>query len=882
MNFPVGTFNGQTTTVNGVTYVYDSTKTAWKRSVSPIGNLTVLGNITTSNLTATSNVLANKVFTTSGLFWAGNGIAFSSFPTELDANVGTMYLGNIATQANIGFLHLGNIATQANLGTIVLNNATTQANIGTLFLGNASTQANLGAFQTFSNANAATQATGINNINANLGAYQLYANANIGTLFLSNASTQANLGAFQTFSNANAATQATSINTFNANLGAFQTFSNANAATQQTQINNIVTNANANIAAFLPTYTGNIGAGNIVTSGTLGNISGVNYIFATNYVYPNGVSILTGIGGTYSNANVEAYFGANIGSLLVNAATQATSINTINANLGAYQIYANANIGTLFLGNASTQANIGEFYSYANANIGTLFLGNASTQANIGAYQAYANIYLGTATTFTVTNAGSGAYVINSESNPALYLIRGQRYNFSLDASGHPFWIKTAATTGTGDQYNTGVTNNGDDVGLITFEVPLTAPDVLYYICQFHSGMNGQLRIVDFADIDANIGTLFLGNASTQANIGTLFLGNASTQANLGAFQLYANATFSTGGGSSYGNASVAAYLTLGATIGSGSTTANLVAAATTTSTSTTTGALVVLGGAGVAGNVYADKFYTANGIFWSGNGAAYAAGGGGGGSSFTYTASATAPGSPVVGDQWFDTTDGTLYEYIDDGDSDQWVDIQSPTFASNAVVTLLSGDVSTSGNISASSITITSGIFWSNSVSAIGPIYGNTQVAQYLPTFTGALTPSLITNSGNLTVAGNIVQQQAYYETFGNLTNVGGNLTCNFNNGTVFNVTSITANVTANFTNVNAITNSATGAVVILTQGATAYRIANVQVNGVNTYVRWVNGNGSGISPMGLASNTDIVSFSIMHLGSGSYAVFGQLSTFA
>jgi hypothetical protein len=668
MNFPVGTFNGQTTTVNGVTYVYDSTKTAWKRSVSPIGNLTVLGNITTSNLTATSNVLANKVFTTSGLFWAGNGIAFSSFPTELDANVGTMYLGNIATQANIGFLHLGNIATQANLGTIVLNNATTQANIGTLFLGNASTQANLGAFQTFSNANAASQQTDINNINANLGAYQLYANANIGTLFLSNASTQANLGAFQTFSNANAATQATSINTFNANLGAFQTFSNSNAATQQTQINNIVTNANANIAAYLPTYTGNIGAGNIVTSGASGNISGVNYIFATNYVYPNGVSILTGISGgagTYSNTNVEAYFGANIG---------------------------------------------------------TLFLGNASTNANLGAYQSYAN-----------------------------------------------------------------------------------------------------------------------------ANIGTLFLGNASTQANLGAFQTYANTTFT-----SYSNTNAAAYLTLGATIGSGSTTANLVAAATTTSTSTTTGALVVLGGAGVAGNVYADKFYTANGIFWSGNGAAYAAGGGGG-SSFTYTASATAPGSPVVGDQWFDTTDGTLYEYIDDGDSDQWIDIQSPTLASNTAVTSL---------------------------------YGNTQVAQYLPTylptFTGTLTPSLITNSGNLTVAGNIVQQQAYYETFGNLTNVGGNLTCNFNNGTIFNVTSITANVTANFTNVNAISNGATGAVVLLTQGATAYKIANVQVNGVNTYVRWVNGNSSGISPMGLASNTDIVSFSIMNLGSGSWMILGQLSSFA
>lgn len=92
--------------------------------------------------------------------------------------------------------------------------------------------------------------------------------------------------------------------------------------------------------------------------------------------------------------------------------------------------------------------------------------------------------------------------------------------------------------------------------------------------------------------------------STIDANIGTLFLGNASTNANIGAFQTWANATFSTGGGSSYGNASVAAYLTLGTYIGSGTTTANLVANATTISANTTTGALVVRGGAGVAGNL--------------------------------------------------------------------------------------------------------------------------------------------------------------------------------------------------------------------------------------------------------------------------------------
>jgi filamentous hemagglutinin len=388
-------------------------------------------------------------------------------------------------------------------------------------------------------------------------------------------------------------------------------------------------------------------------------------------------------------------------------------------------------------------------------------------------------------------------------------------------------------------------------------------------------------------------------------------------------------------------------------------------------STNSWTRAISPIGNLTVTGNIFGNQVYTTTGLFWAGNGVAFSSG-----TAITVTVNSAPPATGnIKGDRWYDITNDTLFEYIDDGTSSYWVDLQSPITYSSLPTTLpgnltvagnllTSGDMSvtgniigvvtatgtitttsnvssaniqtgnitstgtitTTGNISSANIqtgnisatgsitttgsftaignitsanivtgnitasfttttanlVTTNGVFWANGVSAVGPIYGNTQVAQYLPTFTGTLTPSLITNSGNLTVAGNIVQQQAYYETFGNLTNVGGNLTCNFNNGTIFNVTSITANVTANFTNVNAISNGATGAVVILTQGATAYRIANVQVNGVNTYVRWVNGNGSGTAPMGIASNTDIVSFSIMHLGSGTYTVFGQLSTFA
>jgi hypothetical protein len=74
-----------------------------------------------------------------------------------------------------------------------------------------------------------------------------------------------------------------------------------------------------------------------------------------------------------------------------------------------------------------------------------------------------------------------------------------------------------------------------------------------------------------------------------------------------------------------------------GVDIGNGSTptirafqSGNVVLPTTTASTNTTTGALVVRGGAGIAGQVTAGNVMTTNGVFWS-NGAAYSSGSGGG-----------------------------------------------------------------------------------------------------------------------------------------------------------------------------------------------------------------------------------------------------------
>ncbi len=97
----------------------------------------------------------------------------------------------------------------------------------------------------------------------------------------------------------------------------------------------------------------------------------------------------------------------------------------------------------------------------------------------------------------TVTNNGSGSYTVNGGTNATLTLTRGTTYVFNVNAPGHPFHIQT---TGNGynasNAYVTGVTGAGTQVGTVTFVVPLTAPNTLYYQCQFHAAMFGQINIV--------------------------------------------------------------------------------------------------------------------------------------------------------------------------------------------------------------------------------------------------------------------------------------------------------------------------------------------------------------------------------------------------
>ena len=174
----------------------------------------------------------------------------------------------------------------------------------------------------------------------------------------------------------------------------------------------------------------------------------------------------------------------------------AFSFNPVNGDTGMSSTHVSMlDDGTLF-----GYGDVDSFMGYINVHLSADQLGTIVAQGNIGASLDEENIEVTTA--FNVTNSGPSAYIFNNDdlneaSNPDLTLKRGQTYQFIMNSPGHPFFIKNQQATGTGDAYNSGVTNNGASDEMITFTVPLDAPNTLFYICEFHASMTGTFTIVD-------------------------------------------------------------------------------------------------------------------------------------------------------------------------------------------------------------------------------------------------------------------------------------------------------------------------------------------------------------------------------------------------
>jgi plastocyanin len=106
----------------------------------------------------------------------------------------------------------------------------------------------------------------------------------------------------------------------------------------------------------------------------------------------------------------------------------------------------------------------------------------------------------GNSYTIAVTASSNTNYTLSgkdrngdvSGNDPGLTFKVGDEVTFSVIATGHPFYLKTVAGTGTGNQIS-GVTNNGTTSGSVLWTP--TAAGTYYYQCGPHAEMVGTITI---------------------------------------------------------------------------------------------------------------------------------------------------------------------------------------------------------------------------------------------------------------------------------------------------------------------------------------------------------------------------------------------------
>jgi len=159
--------------------------------------------------------------------------------------------------------------------------------------------------------------------------------------------------------------------------------------------------------------------------------------------------------------------------------------------------------------------------------------------------------------------------------------------------------------------------------------------------------------------------------------VDTTFISNGSSNVNIASSN--ANVTISVNG-----TGNVAVFSNTGAYVsGVVSATGNV-----------TGGNVLTIGKVSATGNVYGNAILSNN--YYYANGTPVPPG-------IIYTANTSPPTSPApkVTDQWYDTSNDVLYEFINDGTSTYWVDTTSPAFAGGVVANVaISGTLVPIGNV--------------------------------------------------------------------------------------------------------------------------------------------------------------------------------------
>lgn len=263
-------------------------------------------------------------------------------------------------------------------------------------------------------------------------------------------------------------------------------------------------------------------------------------------------------------------------------------------------------------------------------------------------------------------------------------------------------------------------------------------------------------------------------------------------------------------------------------------------------------------------------------------------AGAGGGGASVDV--GVNPPSSPTEGNLWLNTESGKLYIYINDGDSEQWIQPAMPTFSGdyNDLTNLPSsiGSINDLSDVDTSTTPPTSGqvLKWDGekwAPAADVTTGGGGSDADTLDGQDGTYYldynnfTNLPSTFDSISFTGPTTFTQTT-EVVTNLTNATGTVVHDLSSSAVFNHTSLTGNFIANFTNAATTNNRTISIALVLNQGVTPYMPLGVQIDGVTQTINWL---GASV-PSGSGNQINIVSFTLIRTGA-SWTVIGSSNSY-
>jgi hypothetical protein len=280
--------------------------------------------------------------------------------------------------------------------------------------------------------------------------------------------------------------------------------------------------------------TSSISSSYIQSSNVYGPL-GANSVVSASYALSASVEIIKEVSSSYADTASVALDAVESGTVSLNTLTftkgnGSTFDLTVNTGSGGSGIFEQtgsyyATTNDLQVTGSINATSITS--SFKGDLVGTASIATTAINANSASYVAAAD-----RTSIWSVTSGGGVYKFAGngftgiEDAPALYLTRGEKYRFSVNASGHPFYIQTSAGAyNASNVYNDGVTNAGTQNGNVDWNVQFDAPTKLYYVCSIHSGMGNVIYIQDPTNATGSFSGSFTGDLTGTATSASYAIG---------------------------------------------------------------------------------------------------------------------------------------------------------------------------------------------------------------------------------------------------------------------------------------------------------------------------------------------------------------------